>query len=205
LSVFTSETASAPARSAAAATAHALEQALGLGRVGAHHEACLDVRAGDVELDQGDLGPHADRPHQPLDLLGAEAHHGDDQRDRQLRQGRQVLAQEALEALVGQPDRVDQASRGLEQARRRVALARLDGDRLRDERVEGEALEQCVAEGAPGRDRVEGARAVENRAFEEDAAEVDPPGCGGQCPAPGKRALSSRSASTTGPSTHNRR
>ena len=67
-------------------------------------------------------------------------------------------AEEALEPLVGQPDRVDQAGRGLPQARRRVALARLERDRLRDEGVEGEALEQRVAEGPPGGDRVEGAR-----------------------------------------------
>ena len=183
-SVFTSETASAPAPSAAAATAagsrgvrrelhdqrlrrlrpHALDRQGGLGRVRAHDQAGLHVRAGHVQLQHRDLVALAHRGHEVSELLAREAHHRDHERHRQARQLGQVRGEEALQALVRQPDRVDHPGGGLPEPRRRVALARLEGDRLRDEGVEREPLEQGVAEGAPGGDGVEGAGAVEDRA-----------------------------------------
>ena len=82
------------------------------------------------------------------------------------------------------------------------------GDRLRDEGVEGEPLEQGVAEGAPGRDRVEGAGAVQDRAAQRDAAELDARGRAGgrrSMPAPADQRRLEAAASTTGPSTQSRR
>src|SRR5205085_1585204 len=61
----------------------------------------------------------------------------------------------------------------LPQARRRVALARQQRDRLGDERAERELLEQRVTERAPGGNRVERPGAVDDRVRELDAAEVD--------------------------------
>ena len=209
-SVLISETASAPCCSAAAATsagdaqlgvsltisgfarhwAHGVEQCRELDRVGAEHQPGLDVRAGDVELERGDLVALADGSNQVRDLVGRVAHHVDDQRDRQLGELRQVLREELLEALVGQPDRVQQAGRELVQARRRVALARRERDGLGHERGEREALEQRVTERTPGGDRVERAGRVDDGVGEVEEH---------QCPT-----LSSVSASSTGPSTHRR-
>ena len=76
---------------------------------------------------------------------------------------RQVVREVALEALVGQPDRVDHAAGELPQPRRRVALARLERDGLGDEGGEREAREQRVAERAPRGDRVERAGGVDDR------------------------------------------
>ena len=83
----------------------------------------------------------------------------------------------------------------LPQPRRRVALARLERDGLGDEGGEREARQQGVAERAPRGDRVEGARGVDDRVRELDAAEV------GQC---ADQASRGRAASSTGPSTHSR-
>ena len=73
------------------------------------------------------------------DVLARRAHDVDDQRHRQLGELRQVLVEVAVEALVGQPDRVDHAAGQLPQPRRRVALARLERDGLGDEGGEREA------------------------------------------------------------------
>ncbi len=141
-SVLISDTASAPPCSAA--SAHAATSAvlgvsltisglrvrartarthlLELARVGADVEAGLDVGAGHVELDRGDLGARVARLQQRGDLLGARAHDVRDQRhgrrvwigaraDPELGQLRQVLGEVAVEALVGQPDRVDRGRR----------------------------------------------------------------------------------------------
>src|SRR5439155_15208520 len=102
---------------------------------------------------------------------------------------------------VGETDRVDHPGGRLPQARRRVALARSERDRLRDEGVEGKLVEKRIAEGAAGGDRVVRAGAVKDRAAKGDAAQVD--GLA-QCPVPAIRAVSSWSASSTGPSTHSR-
>ena len=105
------------------------------------------------------------RRDQPRELVAAEAHDGDDQRHgqlRQLRAGRD--SRKPSSPLLGSPIELISPAGRLPQPRRRVALARLERDRLRDEGVEREALEQGVAEGAPGGDRVEGARPVQDRA-----------------------------------------
>ena len=134
-------------------------------------------------------------------LLAAEPHDRDDQRHRELGQQRQIRAQEPLEALVREPDRVDEPLRRLPQPRRRVPLPGLQGDGLRDERVEGKALglQESIPEGAPGGDRIVGPGAVQHRAAQLDAAQVH-----AQCPAPGTSADSRSAASSTGPSTQRR-
>ena len=135
----------------------ALDRAGGLGRVGAHDQAGLDVRAGDVQLDQRNLVALG----HPLTSVASSSRlkpitETTSGTGSSASWGRS-LDEEALEALVGQPDRVDQPAGGLPQPRRRIALARRDVIVLRHEGVEGEALEQRVAEGAAGGDRVEGA------------------------------------------------
>ena len=111
-------------------------------------------------------------------------------------------AEEALEALVRQPDRVDHPGRRLPEPRRRVAGARLRRDRLRDEGRERELVEQRVAEGPPRRDRVEGAGAVDDRVARarcrRDRSQVH------QWPDPGTSAVAISSPRTTGPSTQRR-
>ena len=69
----------------------------------------------------------------------------------------------ALEALVREPDRVDQPAGDLPQPRGRIALPRREGHGLRDERGEREPLEQLVAERAVRGDRVERPRPVDDR------------------------------------------
>ena len=178
LRVLTSETASAPAPSAAAATA-AGSAALGvsftisgfsvsertrstasggLGRVGAHDEAGLDVGTRDVQLDHRHLVPGPDGRDERRELVAAEAHDGDDQRHGQLRELRAGPTQEALEALVGKADRVDEPAGRLPQPRRRIALPRLGVIVFETKASNGKRSMQRVAEGAPGRDRIEGAR-----------------------------------------------
>ena len=118
---------------------------------------------------------------------------------------RQVLLEESLEALVREPDRVDHPGRRLPEPRRRVSGARLRRDRLRDEGREREALEQRVAEGAPGGDRVEGARAVDDRVRESDPAELDRQvGASYRCPAPPTSAVSISSRADHRASTQSR-
>ena len=215
LSVLTSETASAPARSAAVATAgriarigrqlddqrllgggaHPLECAGGLIGVRAHDQAGLDVRTGHVELDQGHLVALAHPSGEGRQLVAAEAHHRHAERHRQLGQLRQVARQEALEALVGQADRVDQPGRGLPQPRRRVALPRLAGDRLGDEAVERETART-------GRRRTCGGRRSRRRC--PDPFRTGPRRRTPQRSVMGTRRTSSRSASMTGPSRQTR-
>ena len=146
LSVLTSETASAPALLGGRRDGRGLgrvrrelhdQRLLGLradpldrrgrlGRIGAHDEAGLDVRARDVQLDHRHLVARPDGRDERRELVAAEAHHRDDQRHGQLGELRQVRLEEAVEPLVRQPDRVDQPGRRLPQPRRRVALARLE-------------------------------------------------------------------------------
>ena len=142
-SVLMSETASAPCASAAAATsagdvqfgvsftisglrgerAHARRAARAVSPGSAPMTMpVFDVRAGDVELERGDLVALGERRHELGDLLAGEAHDVDDQRHRQLGELRQVVLEVAVEALVRQPDRVDHAAGQLPQPRRRVAL-----------------------------------------------------------------------------------
>ena len=70
-----------------------------LGRVGADVEAGLDVRAGDVELDRGDLVAGVDRLDERGDLVGRRAHDVRDQRHGQPRE----LGQVVLEVAVAGP------------------------------------------------------------------------------------------------------
>ncbi len=98
-----------------------------------------------------------------------------------------------------EPDGVDHPARGLIKARRRIARARLRGDRLRDEGGEREPLEQGVAECPPSCDRVERAGAVQYGVLQGQAADADH-----RCPAPATSAVSISSDRTTGPSTQSR-
>ena len=159
-----------------------------LARVGAHDQPGLDVRARDVELDRRDLVALGEGGDEAGDVLARGAHDVDDQRHGQLGELRQVLLEVAVEALVGQPDRVDHAAGQLPQPRRRVALARLERDGLGDEGGERELLVEGVAEGAACRDGVERPGAVDDPVRERDAAELD----------------HSSSRSMTGPSTQRR-
>ena len=130
------------------------------------------------------------------EVLAVGGHRRDDQRDRQLGQLRQVGGEEAREALVRQADRVQHPGGGLPDPPRRVAGARLGGDRLRDEGGEGEIGQQGVAEDAAGGDRVVGARGVQHRVGELDPAEVDRPGStsGTAAPLPAPRPAPRRRA-----------
>ena len=107
------------------------------------------------------------------DLARGRAHDVGDQRDRQPRELGQVLLEVAAQALVGQADRVDQPGRrshsrggGLPSRGSSVIV-------LETKAANGNALEQRVAERAPRGDRVERARAVDDRVRELEAAEVD--------------------------------
>ena len=126
--------------------AQRFQQRRGLGRVLADDQAGVDIGTGDVQLDRGDSSrsPTASTSRANSSWLGR--HHRDDQRHRQLRQLRQVLGEEPLQALVRQPDRVDHPRRRLPDPRRLVAGPRLRRDRLRDEGGEGEILQQRVTE-----------------------------------------------------------
>ena len=207
--VLISETASAPCSSAARATA-AGEAVLGVsltisglpvhGRTASSSAASSPGSAPNISpvltLGQETLSSSAvtssrsaTRLDEPPQLLVGPAHDVDDQRHGQLGQLRQVVGEEAVEALVGQPDRVQQPAGQLVQARRRVALARRERDGLGHERGEREALQQRVAERASRGDRVERAGRVDDRLGEVEE----------------HQATSSRSAaSSTGPSTHRR-
>ena len=173
------------------ARAHGVEQRRRLAGVGAHQQPGPDVRARDVELDRAHLGARGDRRDQLPDIGMARAHDVDDQRHRERRELGQVLGQEALEPLVGQPDRVDHPGAQLPQPGRRVALPRGERDRLGDERGERETLVQRLAERAPGGDRVERAGGVDDR-----VGQVEPEHA--------HATTSSAAASSTGPSTHSR-
>ncbi len=96
-------------------------------------------------------GRSCDRFDELGDLGGGGAHDVRDQRDRQPGERRQVRVEVAAQALVRQADRVDQPAGGLIEPRRRVAVARLERDRLRDEGREREL-------GLDRRDRRRGGR-----------------------------------------------
>src|SRR5205085_7908120 len=106
---------------------------------------------------------------------------------------------EPRQPLVREPDRVDHPRRRLEDPRWRIAGARLGRDRLRDERREGEVVEDRLAEGTARGDRVEGPAAVDHGMLEMEAGDVDADVR--QCPDPATRADSISAALTTGPST----
>ncbi len=177
-----------------------LEQGEGLIRALADDQPRLDVRTRHVEFDCGDLGPLADPRDEPREAIVRGRHHRYDERGRQFREPWQIVREKAVEPLVRQPDRVDEAGGSLVEARRRVAGARLGGDGLRDECREGEALVEPVAKGPARRDRVEGPAPVDDRVLEAQARDLEP----GQCPDPATRAVATSSARTTGPSTQRR-
>ena len=87
-----------------------------------------------------------------------------DHGDAELAETGQVVGAERVEAGIREPDRVHHSRGRLGDPHRRVALARVQGDRLRHERPQAERS---------GRERVERARAVHERVWERDAAEVD--------------------------------
>ena len=126
--------------------AHALDGARGLGRVGAHDQAGLDVRAGEVELDQRDLVARRrpPRPARPARRGRSPSPTTNSGTGSSASCGRSS-ARKPLEALVRQADRVDQPGRRLPQPRRRVALARRERDRLRDEASNG----KCSSSASP--------------------------------------------------------
>ena len=135
----------------------------------------------------------------------AEAGHAHHERDGKGGEQREVVCDEPLETPVRQADRVDQAGGRLPEPGRRVALARRDRDRLGDERRERETLAERRAEGAKRRDRIERARAVEDRMLELERS--DP--WGEALLRDGRQRSSQESsrsdAATTGPSTQIRR
>ena len=144
--------------------------------------------------------------HQLGELRRGGAHHVRDQRRRQVASScGQVLGQIARQALVRQPDRVDQPRRRLPQPRRRIARARLQRDRLRDVRRERELLVQrcrrtpcraAIASNVPEPliDRVRQRQAAE---LARSCRHAGAPAC--------SSTRSSSAASITGPSTHTRR
>ena len=225
-SVLISETASAPCSSAAAATS-AGEAQLGvsltisglavrartasssagdLARVGAEHQAGLDVRAGDVELERGDLVALAHPFDQFGDLVVGAAHDVDDQRDGQLGELRQVLRRNPSRPLFGRPIEFSSPLGQLVQPRRRVALARRERDRLGHERGEREALEQRVAERTPGGDRVERAGRVDDRVREvEERSWMRSRQSGSTRRAPARRRTAARSRSWSARRSRSRR
>ena len=155
--VLTSDTASAPASSAAAAneaTSVTLGVSFGMiGRLVARRTAdttwcvparlhpkempaLLDVRAGDVQLERGDplgVGEHL----RHLDVL---VHRGpahvDDHRGPEPPQLGHLLANEAMHADPLQADRVQHARRGLDDARRRVPVPLAQEQPLDDDGAE---------------------------------------------------------------------
>ena len=222
--VLISETASAPPSSAATATAAGSatfgvsftisglpvsgrrapsEPAVSVGLL-ADDQPRVHVRAGDVELDRGDLVAAATALDQPARTPRRSSPSPRRSAARGARRAAAGRVEEAVEALVREPDRVDHPGRGLPEPRRRVAGSRLGGDRLRDEGGEREALEQRVAEGASGGDRIEGAGAVDDRVRERDPAELERRSTIIGAPLPATSAVSISSPRTTGPSMQRR-
>ena len=105
----------------------------------------LTFGTGDVQLQGGHLGAVRHRLHEGRELLVGEAGHAHDQGHRERRQLGQVAGEEALQALVGQADGVDQPGRGLPQPRRGVAAPRGERDRLGDEGRERAARSRAGA------------------------------------------------------------
>ena len=165
--------------------AAALDKRPRLAGVGADRDATrLDVRAGHVQLDRGDRGVAADAGDGGRVLRRRPAADARDHGDAELAETGQVVGAERVEAGIREPDRVHHSRGRLGDPHRRVALARVQGDRLRHERPQAERS---------GRERVERARAVHERVWERDAAERRRAG-----------QARTRAASTTGPSMQSR-
>ena len=227
--VLISETASAPPSSAATATAagsatfgvsftisgfavsgrSGLEQRPRLGRLLADDQPGLDVRAGDVELDRRDLvARRRPRSTSARELLGARRHHRDDQRHRQLGELRQVVREEALEALVREPDRVDHPGRRLPERggglpARGSGVIVFETKALKGKRSSSaspKARRAAIASKVP--------RAVDDRVGEAQPAEVDGRRAGPMAliggPLPRPAPSRSPRPRTTGPSTQRR-
>jgi len=74
---------------------------------------------------RGDLRARVARGDERSELIAGRPHHVGDQRRRQRGELGQILGEIAVEALVGQPDRVDQAGGRLPQPRGALPLARV--------------------------------------------------------------------------------
>jgi hypothetical protein len=128
----------------------------------------LHVGTRGVDLEGRDLRD----ARQPLADLGVEVDLGaeDAREDRHpVRDARQLLAHEGFDADVLEADRVQHARRDLGDARRRVPVARLEGEALRHEAPEAAQVEEgleleAVAEGPGSR---------EHRVAQRDAREGD--------------------------------
>ncbi len=176
--VLTSETASAPASSAARANdatsvtfgvsfgitgsvrhlAHGAHDVVRAGEAAAELDAALlDVRARDVQLDRGHalgVGQHARDLAVLVERRAADVH---DHRRAEPPQLRQLFLDEAVDADALQADRVQHAAGRFDDARRRMALAlgeeqALDRDAAERREIDGVRVLDAVAEAARRRD-----------------------------------------------------
>jgi hypothetical protein len=176
--VLTSDTASAPASSAALANdATSVTFGVSLGHDGerrdlahrAHHveravqaaperdAAFLDVRAGDVELERGHAVGVREDPRQLDVLIERAAADVDDDGGAALAQLGQLLGDEAVHADTLQPDRIQHARGRLDDAFRRMALAFLEEEPFHRDGAECREVQRlcvldAVAEAPAGRD-----------------------------------------------------
>jgi hypothetical protein len=131
--------------------------------------AFLDVRAGDVQFQPADH-VHLVQPSGHLAvILDRRAGHVHDHRFAVLAELGDLVADEGLQPDVGQPDRVEHARPGFDDARRGVALARVQRNRLGHQPAqqpqvhEVGILERVAAGPAGGQQRV----------VQADAGQVD--------------------------------
>ena len=176
--VFTSETASAPASSAARANeatsvtfgvsfgmtgsagdlAHRADDGVRAGEAAAERDAAfLDVRAGDVELERGNAFGIAQDSRQLDVLVDRRAADVDEDDGAAIAQLGQLLAHEPVHADALQADRVEHAGRSLDDARRRMSLAfgeeqSLDRDAAERREIDDVAVFDAVAEAPAGGD-----------------------------------------------------
>ena len=120
--------------------AHALHAVGRHRRTFREREARLDIGAAQVELDRLEVaGMGAVRGGELLadhgELEHALARHVDDQRRAAAAHARQRLRDQVVDALVRQPDRVQDPAGHLDDARRRIAAARVERHRLEDDRA----------------------------------------------------------------------
>ena len=182
--VLTSETASAPASSAARANdatsvtfgvsfgmtgsardlAHGADDVVRARQAAAERDApFLDVGAGDVQLERGDpLGVRQD-PRQLDVLVDRRAADVDEDDGAPVAQLRQLLADEPVHADALQADGVEHPRRRLDDARRRMSLALrqeqpLHGDAAERRQIDDVGVLDAVAEAAAGGDQRVGER-----------------------------------------------
>ena len=221
--VLTSETASAPASSAARANeatsvtfgvsfgmtgrrrhlAHRADDGVRAGQAAAERDpAFLDVGAGDVELERRDALGVAEDPRQLDVLVDRRAADVDEDDGAPVAQLGQLLAHEAVDADALEADGVEHAGRRLDDARRRMALAlgeeqALDRDAAERREIDDVAVLDAVAEAAAGGDE----RVRQAERADGDREVHGGRGVRGQC---ANASQTMRPASKTGPSRHER-